>query len=331
MAGFRDILGHEQIISNLQTAARTGQVSHAYILNGPEGSGKRMLAEAFAMLLECELPVDGEPCMECVSCRQALGKNHPDIIYLTHDKSVISVDDVRRQIIRDADIMPYRGRFKVYIVDEAEKMNPQAQNALLKTLEEPPSYVVILLLTTNADAFLPTVLSRCVRLNLKAVDDARIRAYLVRNCGVSGDRADLCAAFSQGNVGRAMELAASDELSGLKDRTFGIVRRLDGMPAYRIAEEIGFFTENKDEIPLFLELLLLLFRDVLLYKSTGTGTGLIFRDMAAETGQLARRISYAGMNRIFEAIEIGGRRIRMNVSTPLTLEMLLLDIKENFG
>ncbi len=330
MAGFHNILGHEQIISNLQTAARTGQVSHAYILNGPEGSGKRMLAEAFAMLLQCGSPVDGEPCMECVSCRQAMSGSHPDIIYLTHEKTVISVDDVRRQIVRDADIMPYRSRFKVYIADEAEKMNQQAQNALLKTLEEPPSYVVILLLTTNADALLPTVLSRCVRLNLKAVDDARIRAYLMQNCGVSAERADLCAAFAQGNVGRAVELASSEELSELKDLTFGIICRLDGMPAYRIAEELGPVVGRREDIPLFMDLILLLFRDVLLYKSTGTGDGLFFRDMAAETGELARRISYAGMNRIFEAAETAGRRIRMNVSAPLTLETLLLDIKENF-
>ena len=104
-----------------------------------------------------------EPCLECHSCKQALGNNQPDIIYLTHEKpNTISVADIREQINHDIEIKPYSSKYKVYIVDEAEKMNQQAQNALLKTIEEPPAYAVILLLTTNADAFLQTIRSRCV-------------------------------------------------------------------------------------------------------------------------------------------------------------------------
>ncbi len=332
MPAFRDIIGHEQIIHNFKNSVRTDQVSHAYILNGPDGSGKRMLAEAFAMLLTCESPRDGEPCMECISCRQALAQSHPDIIRLTHEKASISVDDVRRQIVRSADILPYRSSHKVYIVDEAEKMNVQAQNALLKTLEEPPAYAVILLLTTNADLFLPTVLSRCVRLNLKAVDDALIREHLVRDLHITVSRADLCVAFAQGNVGRAVALASSEELGELQDRTFRLVREAADMPAYRMVQELKFLTEDKEskeDIPLFMDMLLLLFRDVLLYKSTGREDGMIFRDRADMIGQIAERSSFAGLNRIFEAMDVGNRRLRANVSTPLTLEMLMLDIKEN--
>ncbi len=329
MAGFSDIVGHEQIISYLQNAASCGTVSHAYIFNGPEGSGKRMLAEAFAMLLLCESPQDNEPCMHCRSCRQALGKNHPDILYLTHEKSVISVDDVRRQITQDVEIRPYDSRYKIYIADEAEKMNPQAQNALLKTLEEPPEYVVIFLLTTNADAFLPTILSRCTLLNLKAVDDARIRAHLMRTCGVPDYRADLCAAFAQGNVGRAMELASSERLTGQKDFTFGLIRKLDTLPSYKIVQELNRFSDDREDIPLFLDLLLLLFRDVLLYKSTGSGDGLIFKDQEAVIRQVADRSTFSGLNVVCQAIDTATERIRMNVNAPLTLEMLLLEIKEN--
>ncbi len=329
MAGFADIIGHEQIIAHLKNAVRTGQVSQAYILNGPEGSGKRMLAEAFAMLLECESPRDAEPCMECVSCRQALGGNQPDIVHVTHEKAGISVDDVRRQITQDVDIRPYRSPYKVYIVDEAEKMNVQAQNALLKTLEEPPEYVVILLLSTNADAFLPTVLSRCVLLNLKAVDDERIRAHLTGRYRVPDYRADLCVAFAQGNVGRAVELASSDQLAALKDRTFQLVRDLEVLPAYRIAAELEFLTEHREDIPLFLDMILLLFRDVLLYKATGAGDGLIFKDQISVIRHISDRSSFAGLQRILEAVMHGRFRIRMNVNAPLTLEILMLDIKEN--
>mgnify|MGYP000066754127 CR=1 FL=1 len=172
MAGFHEIIGHEQLIAHLQSAIVMDKVSHAYIINGPKDSGKMMLAQAFAMALQCETSIRNregatgrpeeklspeilaEPCLECHSCKQALGNNQPDIIYLTHEKpNTISVADIREQINHDIEIKPYSSKYKVYIVDEAEKMNQQAQNALLKTIEEPPAYAVILLLTTNADAF----------------------------------------------------------------------------------------------------------------------------------------------------------------------------------
>ena len=153
MAGFKDIIGHEQIIEHLQNAIGMDKVSHAYIINGPDKSGKMMLAEAFAMALQCEKH-GKEACMECHSCRQALGHNQPDIIYVNHDKpNTISVDDIRTQVNNDIDVKPYSSEHKIYIIDEAEKMNQQAQNALLKTIEEPPAYAVIMLLTTNADTF----------------------------------------------------------------------------------------------------------------------------------------------------------------------------------
>ena len=169
MAGFKDIVGHEQIIEHLKTAIEMGKVSHAYILNGPDLSGKMMIAEAFARALLCEKQ-DPDGCGECRSCRQSDDRNNPDIIYVKHDKpNTISVDDIRTQLNNDIVIKPYSNQYKIYIVDEAEKMNQQAQNALLKTIEEPPAYAVIMLLTTNADSFLQTIRSRCITLNLKSV------------------------------------------------------------------------------------------------------------------------------------------------------------------
>ena len=171
MAEFKDIVGHKQIIEHLQNAIRMGKISHAYILNGENNAGKMMLAESFATALQCESG-DANPCMKCRSCHQSMEHNQPDIIYVTHEKpNIISVDDIRHQLNNDIVIKPYSSKYKVYIIDEAEKMNIQAQNALLKTIEEPPSYAVILLLTTNADSFLPTILSRCITLNLKTVKE----------------------------------------------------------------------------------------------------------------------------------------------------------------
>ena len=217
MPAFKDIVGHEQIIEHLQNAITMDKVSHAYILNGPDKSGKMMIAEAFAQTLQCEAvnkkleelageteserienKFTAEPCMECHSCKQAAGKNQPDIIYVSHEKpNTISVDDIRTQLNNDIVIKPYSSKHKIYIVDEAEKMNQQAQNALLKTIEEPPAYAVILLLTTNAESFLPTILSRCVTLNLKAVPDEKIKKFLMAHYQIPDYQADVCVAFAQ--------------------------------------------------------------------------------------------------------------------------------------
>ena len=234
MAGFRDIIGHNQIIAHLKNAIEMGMVSHAYILNGENNSGKMMLAEAFAMALQCEAP-GNEPCMNCRSCHQAMDHNQPDIIYVTHEKpNIISVDDIRHQLNQDIVIKPYSSKYKIYIVDEAEKMNTQAQNALLKTIEEPPVYAIILLLTTNADAFLPTILSRCITLNLKSVNEDLIKEHLMKKYQVPDYQAEVCTAFAQGNVGKAIQLASSGEFNELKASAISLVKKLDDMDLYEL-------------------------------------------------------------------------------------------------
>lgn len=138
MAGFHDIIGHEKIKEHLQKAIGYQRVSHAYILSGEEGMGRKTIAKAFAMTLLCEKH-GTEPCMECHSCKQFLSGNHPDVIWVTHEKPAsIGVDDVRIQINDTVSIRPYSSPYKIYLVNEAEKMTVQAQNALLKTIEEPP-------------------------------------------------------------------------------------------------------------------------------------------------------------------------------------------------
>lgn len=344
MAGFQEIIGHEQIIAHLKTAIALDKVSHAYILNGPANCGKMLLANAFAMTLQCETlrekrradpsglltAAAAEPCMQCRSCKQALGKNQPDIIYLTHDKpNTISVDDVRKQINGDIDIKPYSSRYKIYIVDEAEKMNIQAQNALLKTIEEPPSYAVILLLTINADAFLPTIRSRCVTLECKPVNDDKIKAFLMRKCRIPDYKADICTAFAQGNVGRAVLLASSERFNELKDFVLQLLRRAKEIPSYDMLQEIKPLNDFKEEIQDFFDLLTLWYRDVLLYKASGREEYLIFRDQSYELKSQADKSTYSGIQTILKAIETARRRIYANVNFELTLELLVLTIKEN--
>ena len=131
----------------LLSAVQADAVSHAYILNGERGSGKRLLANLFAMSLQCQNRAeDGEACGKCQSCKQAQSGNQPDIIKVTHEKpNTISVDDIRTQVNNDIVIKPYSSKYKIYIIPEADLMSAQAQNALLKTIEEPPEYAVIML------------------------------------------------------------------------------------------------------------------------------------------------------------------------------------------
>lgn len=329
MAGFQDILGHEQIIEHLQNAIKTDKVSHAYILDGPDMSGKKMIADAFSMTLQCEKK-GTEPCMECHSCKQALGKNQPDIIYLQHEKpNTISVDDIRSQINNDIGVKPYSSPYKVYIVDEAEKMNVQAQNALLKTIEEPPAYAVILLLTNNAEIFLPTILSRCVRLSLKAVPDEKIKAYLMENYEVPDYKADVCVAFAQGNVGKAIELAESEDFNEIKNSALQLIKRLDDIELYEMTEAVKQISNYKLKINDYFDLIMIWYRDVLLYKATADVNKLIFKEEVYEIKKEASRSSYGGIENILEALEKAKIRLNANVNFDLVIELLLLTIKEN--
>ena len=327
MAGFKDIIGHEQIIEHLQNAIGMDKVSHAYIINGPDKSGKMMLAEAFAMALQCEKH-GKEACMECHSCRQALGHNQPDIIYLSHEKpNTISVADIREQINHDIEIKPYSSKYKVYIVDEAEKMNQQAQNALLKTIEEPPAYAVILLLTTNADAFLQTIRSRCVMLDIKPVSDEKIREFLMKKRQVPDYKAEVCAAFARGNVGRAVALASSERFNELKDVTVSLLRRLGDIRRYDILQEIKPLNDFKDDIREFFDLVLFWYRDVLLYKACGEQSPLIFKEDRLDIRRIAASCSYEGIDRIIHAIEQARNRLKSNVNADLTMELLFMEMK----
>ncbi|MDE7063005.1 MAG: DNA polymerase III subunit delta [Lachnospiraceae bacterium] len=329
MAGFADIVGHEQIIQHLKNAIQTDKISHAYIFNGPDQSGKKTLAEAFAMALQCEAG-ESEPCLACRSCKQALNHNQPDIIYVTHEKpNTVSVADIRSQLVNDIDVKPYGSKYKVYIVDEAEKMNQQAQNALLKTIEEPPSYAVILLLTSNADAFLPTILSRCVTLNLKVVADDKIKSFLMEHWKVPDYQADVCVAFAQGNVGKAIALASSDSFGELKASAIQLLKRCHDIELYEFKEAIKQIGEYKLQIEDYLDIMMIWYRDILVYKATTDVNRLIFKDEVYEIKRQASKSSYSGVETVLERLGQAKLRLRANVNFDLVMELLLLTIKEN--
>ena len=329
MGSFKDVVGHKDILKYISSAVENNRVSHAYILNGERGSGKKMLANLFAMTLLCETG-DNEPCGKCHSCKQAESGNHPDIIRVTHEKpNSISVDDIRTQVNNTVDIKPYQGPYKVYIIPQADMMTPQAQNAILKTIEEPPSYAVFLLLTENAETLLPTINSRCVMSKLRNIKDTLIKKYLMENLEIPDYKADMCTAFAQGNMGRAIMLANSDHFNEIREEAVQLLKHISEMELNEIVAAVKNISVYKLEITDYLDIIMIWYRDVLLYKATKEIDKVVFKDQLQSIKEQARKSSYEGIELILESLEKAKARLKANVNFDLVMELLFLTIKEN--
>ena len=360
MPGFSDILGNEMIKEYFERTLANGQISHAYILTGEAGMGRKTLAKTFAMTLLCEKNREDhdpdqislfdrmdfsdtmdsssarnnsksvkEPCGQCHACIQFQTDNHPDVIYVTHAKEGIGVDDIREQINGTVQVKPYSSPYKIYIVDEAEKMTVQAQNALLKTLEEPPSYVVILLLTTRSDSFLPTILSRCITLKLKPLYDEVIRDYLMEHLHVQKGDADVYTAFARGNLGKAIALSSSDSFADMRYSVMSLLKNARTMDIAQMNETVKKWKEDRLDIQECLDFMQLWYRDVLMFKATQDTAGFIFKEEYKYIREASAKSSFRGIEAILEALEKAKQRLDANVNYELTMELLLLTIKEN--
>lgn len=330
MGDFNSVVGHERIVEHLENAVKLNKVSHAYILSGDKGSGKKTIASAFAMLLQCECEdYEARPCGRCHACIQAESGNNPDIIWVRHEKpNSIGVDDVRQQLVNDISIKPYSSRYKIYIVDEAERLTQQAQNALLKSIEEPPAYGIILFLTTNAELFLPTILSRCVTLTLKPLSGAVIEKYLMEQYKIVDYQARFAAAFSQGRLGRAISIATADDFGTFKDEVVHVLRYIDEMEITEIVAAIKEASKYKQSIDDYIDMMIMWYRDVLYYKSTNNVNGIIFKDDLKYIRKNAMQRSYIGLDNIITAMNKAKVRIAANVNFDLAMELMLLTLKE---
>ena len=329
MIGFKDIIGQEHIKEHLQNAIKLDKISHAYIIEGERYSGKEFIAKVFATTVQCEKGME-EPCMECHSCKQAVNMSHPDIIKVMHEKpNSIGVDDIRIQVANDVVIKPYSGPKKIYIINEGEKMTVAAQNALLKTLEEPPSYTVIFILTTNLEALLPTILSRCVVLSMKPVEDEKIKEYLMDSVKLPDYKAEVCAAFSRGNVGKARMLALSEEFDNIKAEAISLMKNIKDMEISEIVTAIKKIGEYSMDISDYLDMLAVWYRDVLLYKATNDLNHLIFKDEVQYIRKAAKLSTYEGLENIVVMLDKTKQRLQANVNFDLAMELLLLAMKEN--
>lgn len=329
---FNKIYGHEHIKEHLKNARFEDKISHAYIIHGEDESGKMMLAQAFAKAILCQQSflnkneVNG--CGICKSCLQIESNNHPDLIYVTHEKASIGVEDIRTQVNNDIMIKPYASSRKIYIMDDAEKMTEGAQNALLKTIEEPPAYAVVILLVNNMTALLPTIRSRCVQLNLRPVAKQQIKSLLMEVYRIPDYLAEISASFSNGNVGKAIQYATSEEFSNIKTTVVSLTMKLFDLHLYEIVTKIKEIAEDKIKITQYLDLMMMWYRDVLLYKATQMEHGIMFTEELSSIKHQAHTLSYEKLETIMGAIDQAKIRIKANVNFDIAMEIMLLTIKE---
>ncbi len=327
---FSDIIGQNEIKEHLQKAISGGKVSHAYIINGEKGMGKKMMAQAIVQTLLCEKHgIDA--CEECAECGKVSRHNHPDVIYIQPepDKKTISVETIREKLVSDVYIRPYSAQIKVYVIPDADVLNTSCQNAILKTIEEPPEYVRLLLLTENAERLLPTIRSRCIRLDLKPVvnEDARIRDLLMREYELPEYVVASILQFAQGNIGKALSLAGSERFSSMLDNVFSLVSHIDSMKAYEIADRADQIkksaTDDGFDLKEYLDLMLLWYRDVLLYKAIADPDRLYFTDRLREIMRESSLYSYEELNVFIDKIEQTKDLLHANISSDLALSLLM--------
>ena len=355
MSEFTKILGNRKNIDHLSEAFTRGKLSHAYIINGPKGSGKKTLVNYISAALMCEEVQDAGggqqdlfsmfgmqsakartladgPCGACSACAKTVSNNHPDIVRLKREKEkLISVKDIRQQVIADMAIKPYYGAYKIYIIDDAQLMNENAQNALLKTIEEPPEYGIIFLLTDNADALLDTIRSRCIRLDMDRLPNDLIEQQVGQEFGLAAGKAQAFAAFSGGNLGRARELAAGEDESEFINSIAACLKKIKRMNAPDIFDEAVRL--GKEDSYYALEIMQMWFRDMLIVKAAFPGReteGLFFPSQINQMTNDATKLSFEGLNNIFTSIDTAKSRLDANVKAEAALENLLLNIRNEF-
>ena len=329
MANFKDIIGQESIKKHLQTAIKTGNLSHAYIINGEYGSGRQTIASALAKTIQCQSKTDDtDACGVCTSCKQAESHNHPDIKYITHDKTSISVNDIREQLNNDISIKPYSSEYKIYIIPDANKITEQAQNALLKTIEEPPVYAIIILLTENCDSLLPTIRSRCVTLTMNPVEKDKICTYLENKFQLEPEQAQIAANYCQGNIGKAIRFASSSDFIEMKNQVLKLLKNLDSMDIASIIDTIKEFSTHKNDINDYLDLMLLWYRDVLMFKVTKDANLLLYSDEYSAISEQATKRDYENIENIIAAIDKAKVRLKANVNFDVTIELMILAMKD---
>jgi DNA polymerase-3 subunit delta' len=316
------VVGHEWAVELLERSRANGRVAHAYLLIGLPQIGKTTLALNFAQALHC-LGED-KPCGRCRSCLKIAHGNHPDVRVIEAVNGTIKIDQIR-SMQREVTLSPHEGRWKVYVIRQMERATTEAANCLLKTLEEPPAQVILMLTASDIDQLLPTIISRCQVLNLRPPSVLLVQKVLEGRWGVDPERAKLMARLSGGRLGWAVR--ASDDEAILRKRE----RRLDEMmelmgqgrvERLRYAQQLS---QSPDGLREVLDLWLSWWRDLLLIKG-GSSTEVTNIDRETTLRSQAQGYNLTQVRDFIEALRAAVWQLEHNANTRLTLEVLMLSL-----
>jgi DNA polymerase III subunit delta' len=321
------VIGQDRIVSVLDYSLRYNTIAHAYLITGPRHIGKGALAVNLAQALNCE--ASEAPCGECRSCQRIVEGKHADVTLLGLSSGTeIGIDDIRG-LQRLANLPPYEGKCKVFIIDDAECLSTEASNALLKVLEEPPPAVVWLLLAADADRLLPTIVSRCQRLELKPVPARQVQEVLVHSYNVEPEKAKLLAELSHGCLGWALSALADDAI--LEQRSQRIARLCSLLSAdleqrFGWAQELAAkFARDKRGAAETWEVWLDWWHDLLLIKG-GCSEAIVNSDYERDMERYIRPLSLPDIRGFLARLRLTEEEIARNVNARLALEALMLSM-----
>lgn len=316
------VVDHKWAVELLERSLANGRMAHAYLLLGLPQIGKTTLALNFAQVLNCL--DERKPCGQCRSCLKIAHGNHPDVRVIEAVNGTIKIDQIRA-MQREVALSPHEGRWKVYIIRQMERATTEAANCLLKTLEEPPSQVVLVLTASDMDQLLPTIISRCQVLNLRPPSAVLVQKALEERWGVDPDRARLLARLSGGRLGWAVR--ASEDGAILRKREKRLDEMIELMRQGRV-ERLRYaqrLSSSPDDLREILDLWLSWWRDLLLIKG-GSSTEVTNVDREATLRSQARGYSLTQVRDFVEALRAAVWQLEHNANTRLTLEVLMLSL-----
>jgi DNA polymerase-3 subunit delta' len=339
---FRDVIGHRKLVALLSRSIERDSIPPSLIFAGPAGVGKRLVALASAQALNCLDPRRGHPrtsdaieydaCGVCAACTRIARGLHPDVVVLEPgDTGVIKTEPVR-DVIERAGYRPFEGRKRVVIIDEADGLMPQAQNALLKTLEEPPSSSVFMLVSARADSLLPTVQSRCQRLRFHQLGPEDVAAALIRG-GKKEAEAHATAALANGSIGRALDVSA-DALVEAREVALRVLIQVASTDDLRrrveVAKELlpnttGGAAADREHLAVHLRAIASLLRDVELVSVNGDRRTLANPDVEASLGRLTAFKGDRGIH-AFDTVDEALVAIDRNVGVKIVADWVATQI-----
>ncbi len=328
MYKFNDIIGNKNIVKYLQNIIEEEKVPQAFIFDGASGTGKTFISNIFAKTLQCEKH-GNEPCLECVSCRAFDNDNHPDIIRLSlKDKKSIGVEEVREGINNLVSIKPYKYPYKIFIIDDADKLTVQAQNALLKTIEEPPVYAIFILKSANYKIFLPTIISRCVLLKIKPLPYIKVSDYLSSKFDISKNNSEIAGFFSEGSIGRGIEFLNDEYLKSMREKIISFLISFKNMSLTDLFASAKIFDEYKDNVKDVFDFMYVWYRDILVYKETESFNFVLDKSNFEKIKNESFEYSKNKLYNILDAIDKAKYSIHYYGNFNLTIEVMLITMKE---